>query len=277
MLLQSQSVPEFDRARLADVVRGSAIAPAEFLADFRRATERDAAGLLDAVHAGETAQVARLAHRIEGACMMIGAARFSDACAGVAAAAGSGNADAIRAAVASFIESRRALYAFMGVPEAGGAGADPLELPGREHARLCAGLVFLVVEDHDFQRETIVRQLRQFGASEVHGFAGGEDALRVARGPPQPAAIMVLDMAMSSMDGVEVAKIAGAERLPLANILHSAQPEEMLSAQIETARACGAIVLGALGKPLTAVRLAPLITRHRQQLARLAPESPAPR
>jgi HPt (histidine-containing phosphotransfer) domain-containing protein len=67
MLLQSPSLPAFDRARLAEVVRGGTVASAEFLAELRRSTELDAASLMEAARAGESAQVVRIAHRIEGA------------------------------------------------------------------------------------------------------------------------------------------------------------------------------------------------------------------
>ena len=45
--------------------------------------------------------------------------------------------------------------------------AAALALAPVQGQQVCSGLVFLVVEDHDFQRGIIVRLLRQLGALEV--------------------------------------------------------------------------------------------------------------
>ncbi|MCC2675280.1 MAG: response regulator receiver (CheY-like) modulated diguanylate phosphodiesterase domain [Ramlibacter sp.] len=153
-------------------------------------------------------------------------------------------------------------------------GSHPAE--GSEGGQPCAGVVFLVVEDHEFQRGMIIRTLRRLGAEEVEGFADGADALEAARRLPRPGAVLMLDLGMPTLDGMDIARIAGAEQLPVSVILHSAQPEDMLLAQVAQARAGGAEVLGAIGKPLTAAKLAPLMARHRRLVAGIAAGPPNP-
>lgn len=256
-----------DRARLADVLRGNAMPGADFLAEFRRSTHCDAAQLFAAGSSGDLVRVEQLAHRIEGACKVVGAGALAGACCVLAAAAADHRRDALPPALDVFRDRLDALDGLLGELSA----AKPVgpQLP-------CAGLVFLVVEDHDFQRSMIVQLLRQLGALEVHGFADGESALAAARLLQGPA-ILVVDLAMPQLNGMEVVRIVGQERLPLSVIMNSALAEDMLRWPLQTARSYGAAVLGAVSKPLTAAKLAPALAQYRHELAlaqrRISPQS----
>jgi CheY-like chemotaxis protein len=131
---------------------------------------------------------------------------------------------------------------------------------------ICAGLVFLVVEDHEFQCSMIVRLLRQLGAVDVQGFADGATALAAARAM-DGRAVLVLDLAMPTFNGMEVVRIAAQEQLPVSIIINSAIAQDMLQWPVQTARSYGATVLGAVSKPLTAAKLAPLLAQHRHDMA----------
>lgn len=269
----SQELPTLDRARLADVVRGSALSAADFLAEFRRATELDAGRLLDAAGAGDLAQVGQIAHRIGGACRMIGAAALARECSAVAATVNSDDAGELRTALDSFIRAKQVLYDFMAAPDPAVARDPRIASDDQERDGLCDGLVFLVVEDHEFQLGMIMRLLRQLGAAEVHGFAGGAAALQAARELPAAGAILVLDLAMPSLNGIDVTRFVGEERLPVTVILNSALGEDLLRWPLQTARSYGTTVLGAVSKPLTQAKLAPLIAQHRHLLAGKAPSA----
>lgn len=96
----------------------------------------------------------------------------------------------------------------------------------------------------------------------VHGFADGASALVAAR-EIRSRAVLVLDLAMPDLSGMEVMRIAGQERLPVSVIMNSALGEDLLRWPLQTARSYGATVLGADCKPLTAAKLAPLLAQHR--------------
>lgn len=250
-----------DRARLADVLRGSSRSVPAFLAEFRRSTDADARQMLAAAASGDLAQVEQLAHRIEGVSRVLGAEPLAQACFALAQASRRGRAEALGPELDAFVQCKQALYGCIdALPPAAptpGAGA------GREWPRVCDGLVFLVVEDHEFQRGMIVRLLQQLGALEVHGFADGASALAAAR-QLRSAAVMVLDLAMPALNGMEVMRIAGLERLPVSVIMNSALDEDLLRGPLQTARSHGATVLGAVSKPLTAAKLAPLLVQYRR-------------
>ena len=256
-----------DMARLADVLRGSELTELAFLAEFRRSTDADVDQLLDAVRTGAMPQVERLAHRIEGAGRVIGAGSIAAASCTVAQVSQSGDDGALQAAVAALLACRQSLYACFE------SRHPALALPasgGHSHG-VCEGLVFLVVEDHEFQRGMIVRLLRQLGAIEVQGFADGASALVAARELGAPA-VVVLDLDMPDLNGMEVMRIAGQEQLALSVIVNSALSENLLRWPLHTGRSYGTTVLGAIAKPLTAAKLAPLLAQYRHDL-RQAPRS----
>ena len=72
-------------------------------------------------------------------------------------------------------------------------------------------LSFLVVEDHEFQRATIVRMLNDMGAKAVHEAADGRAALELLRGLPAGVDIVVSDLEMPTMDGIELIRHLGVE------------------------------------------------------------------
>jgi len=129
---------------------------------------------------------------------------------------------------------------------------------------LCAGLTFLLVEDHEFQRRMLARLLASLGASRVHEAADGPSALRILDGLATPPDIVVSDLSMPGMNGLQLADDLGARHPGLSLILCSALGAKMLETSGTMASACGTRLLGALAKPLTPAALAPLIAAHRQ-------------
>lgn len=67
----------------------------------------------------------------------------------------------------------------------------------------------------------------------------------------------------TAVDGMEVTRIAAQEKLPVAVIMHSALGQDLLRRPLQTARSCRGNVLGAVSKPRSAGKLAPLLAQHR--------------
>lgn len=128
-------------------------------------------------------------------------------------------------------------------------------------------LTFLVAEDHDFQRKTLVRMLQGLGAKTILEAANGKFALDVFRDLTQPIDIIICDLDMPEMDGMEFIRHVGEAGVPVSLILSSAL-ERSLIASVETmTRAYGITLLGAVDKPATPQKLADLIGRHGQSQA----------
>ena len=130
-----------------------------------------------------------------------------------------------------------------------------------------SNLRFLVAEDHDFQRESVTRLLRRLGASAVYGARDGASALRALDDPEHEVDILLLDLAMPGMDGVELIRNLGASKAPLGVILNSAFDAEFLDGVRLLADGYEVNVLGVAEKPLTGAKLRPLIERFTASLA----------
>jgi EAL domain-containing protein (putative c-di-GMP-specific phosphodiesterase class I)/FixJ family two-component response regulator len=123
-------------------------------------------------------------------------------------------------------------------------------------------LRFLVAEDHDFQRRTLVRMLTVLGAKHVAEAADGRAALELFRAAAQPVDIIISDLEMPGMDGMEFIRHVGATGVPVSVILSSALDPALVSSVETMTQAYGIALLGAIEKPVTAQKLGDLIRRY---------------
>lgn len=119
----------------------------------------------------------------------------------------------------------------------------------------------LVVEDHDFQRRTVVRMLHSLGIAEVMSASNGEQALALLRGTTRMD-IVVCDLDMPEMDGLELMRHLGQEKLAVSVIITSAQERSLLLSVRNMAYAYGIRLLGVIEKPVTLKGLESLLARH---------------
>ena len=128
-------------------------------------------------------------------------------------------------------------------------------------------LRFLVVDDHGFQRKLVSTQLQSLGAGAVHEAADGQTALTIARDPSTPIDIVLSDLEMPGMDGMEfirhLASIAGPSKFSL--ILASALDRKLIASVGKMTQAYGLRLLGIVEKPITRERLLELARQHRPE------------
>jgi EAL domain-containing protein (putative c-di-GMP-specific phosphodiesterase class I) len=123
------------------------------------------------------------------------------------------------------------------------------------------GLIVLVVEDDDFQRRTVARMLRSMGALEVLEAGDGEQAMGVLRGPAW-VDLVVCDLDMPEMDGMEFLRHLGQAHDSAAVIICSAQNRSLLFSVEKMAHAYGVRLLGAIEKPVTRDTMENLIASY---------------
>ena len=133
-------------------------------------------------------------------------------------------------------------------------------------------LRFLVVEDHEFQRKTLVRALQGLGGMHMLEAADGQDALACFHNAPQAIDIIICDLDMPNMDGMEFIRHLGETGTKASIILISALDRNLLSSVETMTQAYGITLLGAIEKPATPEKLRDLIKRH----GTLAPRPAAP-
>ena len=76
-----------------------------------------------------------------------------------------------------------------------------------------AGLCILLVEDHGFQRRLGLRLLSDLGLTKLHEASDGFQALDLLRAMPEPPDVVLVDLDMPGMDGIEFIGIVAQERL----------------------------------------------------------------
>lgn len=128
---------------------------------------------------------------------------------------------------------------------AGGIGAVEL----RNHT-------IMVVEDHDFQRRTTLRLLIDLGAEKLLEAPNGSTALKLLADRGEPVDILLCDLDMPEMDGVEFIRHVAEHCLAQAVAVVSAMEPAILHSVETMAKAYGLQVLGSIAKPLCLQELA---------------------
>ncbi len=122
-------------------------------------------------------------------------------------------------------------------------------------------LHLLVAEDHDFQRKTVVRMLGALGATRVSEAGDGKAALDIFTAAQPPVDIIISDLEMPGMDGMEFMRHVGEADRPVSVILSSALDAALISSVEAMTKAYGITLLGAISKPVTQDKLRALIEK----------------
>jgi EAL domain-containing protein (putative c-di-GMP-specific phosphodiesterase class I)/CheY-like chemotaxis protein len=136
-------------------------------------------------------------------------------------------------------------------------------------------LQVLVAEDHDFQRRTLVRMLGTLGVRSVREAADGKEALALFTDPQAPTQVIISDLEMPGMDGMEFMRHLGEINRPVSVILSSALDPNLVSSVEAMTKAYGITLLGAIEKPVTPDKLRALLEKYAPPKAR-APRAAAP-
>lgn len=136
-------------------------------------------------------------------------------------------------------------------------GAPATEARGGEFADYSV----IVVEDHDFQRRTVVQLLRGLGVGTVTDAANGNDALRALQTGSVPD-IIICDIDMPGMDGVELLARLAENDLACAMVITSGLESNVVQAVEAIGESHGLHVLAAMEKPLTARRLSDVLRQY---------------
>ncbi len=134
-------------------------------------------------------------------------------------------------------------------------------------------LSFLAVEDHAFQRGMLLKMLARLGATRVSTAADGQAALEILTAPGAAIDIIISDVDMPGMDGLEFMRHVGQARIPASIILASSLESTLLDSVETMSRAYGVRILGVIQKPITLAKLTGLIELHLPAPARAHPPS----
>jgi EAL domain-containing protein (putative c-di-GMP-specific phosphodiesterase class I)/DNA-binding NarL/FixJ family response regulator len=123
-------------------------------------------------------------------------------------------------------------------------------------------LRMMVVEDQAVQRSIAVRMLRNMGVQDVEEAEDGLQALMLLKGRATGPDIVLSDLRMPGMDGIEFLRELGQARPTTSVVLTSGLEPTLMGAAEAVARADGLDVLGTLEKPLTPDKLGNVLRRY---------------
>jgi len=123
-------------------------------------------------------------------------------------------------------------------------------------------LRFLVVEDHGFQRWLVANQLETLGAQYVFSAGDGQEALDIIQDREPPIDIIVTDLDMPGMDGMELIRRLAERKYPASLVVASAMNPSLMEAVKSMAAAYGVTMLGSIAKPVTAKKLGEVIAAY---------------
>ena len=136
------------------------------------------------------------------------------------------------------------------------------------------GLSVMVVEDHGFQRRMALRLLSEVGVQRVAEASDGESALALLQAMDPMPDVLVVDLDLPGMDGIQFIGHVAHAKLARAVVIASALDAALLNTVQAMTRAYGLRVLGCVEKPLTAPKLADVLGRFHQDIETAGGETP---
>lgn len=127
----------------------------------------------------------------------------------------------------------------------------------------------LVVDDSTVQRAHTVGLCRELGVGVIYEAGNGVEALEMLVQLPIPPNVLVIDLEMPGMDGVELIQQLAQRSVHVPLIVASSRESALISSVETMVQALGMQVLAALQKPLNLPQLAAALQRYgRSQAAR---------
>lgn len=128
-------------------------------------------------------------------------------------------------------------------------------------------LRYLVVDDDADQRFLVARTLNRMGMADVAEASSGRTALEVLAEADSPVDVVISDLQMPDMDGMELIRRIGEKALPVSVILASALDDGLLASAATMTQAYGVRIIGTIGKPITRDKLFAVLRHYVPQHA----------
>lgn len=121
----------------------------------------------------------------------------------------------------------------------------------------------LVVEDDEFQRKALVILLEELEVQHLQATDDGRSGLDVFVNSIPPVDIIITDLNMPGMDGIEFIRRIGETGTPVSIVLASAVDNAVLASVENVAAAYGLTLLGSIQKPIRTEHLESLLGKFK--------------
>ena len=119
----------------------------------------------------------------------------------------------------------------------------------------------LIIDDDPFMLKIIERILKVMGVNNVNACLSGREGLDVIKAMNDEIDIILLDLNMPEMDGIQFIRLLDEQQFRGSVILISGEDERMLISAEKLVAARQISILGHLQKPITQENLAVLLNR----------------
>ncbi|MDZ4202303.1 MAG: EAL domain-containing protein [Gallionella sp.] len=124
-------------------------------------------------------------------------------------------------------------------------------------------LSVLIMEDDDFQRDIMVSMLKSLGVASIHTAGNGKQALDIlVASDAKPVDVVLCDLNMPEMDGMEFLRHLGEMQRDTAVILVSGMDDKVLTSVGKMAQMYGIQLLGMIEKPILLEQLKKHLLKH---------------
>ena len=121
--------------------------------------------------------------------------------------------------------------------------------------------MFLIADDDRSIRQLMVAMLNEIGVTDIKEAASGVEALFLVDQHPQQIEVMILDLCMPEMDGIELLRELAERNFSGRLVVISGLDKSVLRGALEVARMHPLNVVGALPKPIDLTELTKLLQR----------------
>ncbi len=257
------ALPVFDADVLTDLVgRDDAIVD-EFLDAFRGVLGSTTDELRNAARDDDRQAASAIAHRLKSSARAVGALLLGERCERLETLANEGSS-AIGGAVADFEAAVVATEQALDARRA--TGAPPAADDGPVVEESLAGV--LILEDRIEDAQRLTSALRAFGVDVLHHWQDGRVALDWLRGRDTSSLLVMVDLNMPAMDGIDFMRRLADQGFSGAVAICSSADQRVLETAAKLASAQRLEVLGHFRKPLAGRRLETLLALWRGYVPR---------
>jgi PAS domain S-box-containing protein len=220
-----------DRSVLPKLIGDDPALISRFFKNYRRSAQETADAIRAAIILGDWKTAGGGGHKLKSSSRAVGALALGEVCEQLEQASKIGHADAMLVLALEFEHALAATLLAM-TPEE----VEPANV--------------LLVDDDVFQLQLLARQLAVLGLEQVAACASGQEALNRLDAQPVGEQLILLDLNMPGMDGVEFIRQLVERQYTGALVLVSGEDTRILETAERLARAHHLTVLGHLNKPV---------------------------